>query len=116
MQLGWSLYFEPLAGGALIGASAALFLLFDGRIAGVSGIVGGLLGSRTAMTATNAAFVLGLLLGSWLFRLLTGGFCPGPAIASFGLLRAGSLLFVPAMVIGMALYRVVPSRPHRMPA
>jgi uncharacterized membrane protein YedE/YeeE len=53
MALDWPLYLQSLGGGALIGASAALFLLFDGRIAGISGIVGGLLGSRTAMTATN---------------------------------------------------------------
>jgi len=47
MPLDWPLYLQSLGGGALIGASAALFLLFDGRIAGISQIVGGLLGSRT---------------------------------------------------------------------
>jgi uncharacterized protein len=72
MALDWPLYLQSLAGGALIGVSAALFLLLDGRIAGISGIVGGLLGSRTTMTATNLAFVLGLLLGPSLFRILIG--------------------------------------------
>ena len=92
MPLDWPLYLQSLGGGALIGASAALFLLFDGRIAGISGIVGSLLGSRTAMTATNVAFVLGLLLGPWLFRLLTGHEpivridSPWPLLAAGGLL------------------------------
>lgn len=31
-----------------------------------------------------------------------GGFCPGPALTSLGLREAGTLLFVPAMLIGMA--------------
>lgn len=38
-------FLAPLAGGALIGASAALLLLANGRIAGISGILGGLLDS-----------------------------------------------------------------------
>jgi len=92
MTLDWPLYLQSLGGGALIGASAALFLLFDGRIAGISGIVGGLLGSRTAMTATNVAFVFGLVLAPWLFRLLTGHEpivridSPWPLLAAGGLL------------------------------
>jgi uncharacterized protein len=62
MALDWPIYLQSLGGGALIGASAALFLLLDGRIAGISGTAGGLLGLRTTATATNIAFVLGLLL------------------------------------------------------
>jgi uncharacterized protein len=56
-----------------------------------------------------------LLTGAALFGVGWGlaGFCPGPAIASLGLLRAGSVLFVVAMLIGMALYRVLLSKTHR---
>src|SRR6185436_16057848 len=45
VNIDWA-HFTPwssLAGGALIGVSAALFILFNGRIAGISGILGGLL-------------------------------------------------------------------------
>ena len=35
-----------------------------------------------------------------------GGFCPGPAIASLGLLRPGTLMFLAAMVVGMIIARV----------
>jgi len=57
-------HFTPwtsLAGGALIGAAAAMLVLLNGRIAGVSGIVGGLLAPRAADIAWRVAFVLGLL-------------------------------------------------------
>lgn len=46
-----------------------------------------------------------LLLGAALFGIGwgLGGFCPGPAIANLGALRIESLVFVPAMAIGMVL-------------
>jgi uncharacterized membrane protein YedE/YeeE len=56
-----------LLGGALIGASACLLLLLNGRIAGISGILGGLV-SFAADWRWRLAFVLGLLAGA-------GGYC-----------------------------------------
>ncbi|GAB0117085.1 YeeE/YedE family protein [Acidisoma sp. 7E03] len=66
------LYLQSLCGGLLIGAAAALFLLLAGRIAGISGILGGLLGTPGAETRTNLAFLLGLLLGPVLFLAFAG--------------------------------------------
>tara|TARA_R110002020_G_scaffold69730_9_gene181431 strand:+ start:8526 stop:8936 length:411 start_codon:yes stop_codon:yes gene_type:complete len=54
-------YLPSLAGGMLIGASAVMLLLLNGRIAGISGIVGRL--AQGVGLTTNLAFVLGLLLG-----------------------------------------------------
>jgi uncharacterized membrane protein YedE/YeeE len=55
---------QPLAGGALIGGAAVLLMLGLGRIAGISGIVGGLLPPRPAEDrAWRLAFVAGLLAG-----------------------------------------------------
>lgn len=52
-----------LAGGALIGTSASLMLYFNGKVTGISGIVGGLF-SRTAHQAPwRFLFVLGLVVG-----------------------------------------------------
>ena len=51
-----------LAGGALIGISASVMLLAQGRVAGISGIVGGLLTPKTGDTAWRLAFVAGMLL------------------------------------------------------
>jgi uncharacterized membrane protein YedE/YeeE len=47
----------------MIGLSAALFLLLQGRIAGISGILGGLLPPQAGDIAWRLAFVLGLVLG-----------------------------------------------------
>jgi uncharacterized protein len=53
---------SALIGGALIGISAVAFVLINGRIAGISGIVGGLLRPASGDIAWRLAFVAGLLL------------------------------------------------------
>lgn len=53
-----------LLGGGLIGLAIALMLLLNGRIAGISGIVGGLLTLKLRDAAWRAAFVAGLVLGA----------------------------------------------------
>ena len=72
MTIDWT-HFTPLTalyGGLLIGLSATVLLLFNGRIAGVSGIVGGLLQRHKAGDfAWRVAFVLGLVLAPVLYRL-----------------------------------------------
>lgn len=50
-----------LAGGALIGISAALFILLNGRIAGITGIIGGLFKPTKGDVAWRIAFTLGLV-------------------------------------------------------
>jgi len=82
-----------LLGGALIGLSASLLLLFNGRIAGISGIAGGLLSQRTrAEWAWRATFLLGLVGGGFLLRafwpqLLGAPVAPGAAwVVAAGLL------------------------------
>jgi uncharacterized membrane protein YedE/YeeE len=62
---------SSLLGGALIGLSASLLLLFNGRIAGISGIAGGVLSQRTrAELAWRITFLAGLLGGGLLVRAL----------------------------------------------
>lgn len=53
--------YASLLGGALIGFSASLLLLLNGRVAGISGIVGGLLQRPANDTSWRAAFILGLV-------------------------------------------------------
>jgi uncharacterized membrane protein YedE/YeeE len=62
---------SALAGGAAIGAAAAMLLLLNGRIAGVSGILGGALGAARGDRAWRLAFVAGLLAAPWTFRLFS---------------------------------------------
>ncbi|TMS59167.1 YeeE/YedE family protein [Imbroritus primus] len=71
MTLDW-LNFTPwtaLAGGLLIGLAAALFLLVNGRIAGISGILGGLLRAPAGDRRWRVAFLLGLLAAPFAWRL-----------------------------------------------
>lgn len=71
MNIDWA-HFTPwsaLAGGMLIGLSAAMLLLLNGRIAGISGIVGGLLRPARGDTGWRVAFVLGLLLAPAAYAL-----------------------------------------------
>lgn len=63
MQIDW-IHFTPwrsLAGGLLIGAGIALFALLNGRIAGISGILGGLLRPHSGETGWRVAFLAGLV-------------------------------------------------------
>lgn len=64
MTVDWNAFtpVSALAGGALIGLAAVAFLLLNGRIAGISGIVGGLLRPQTGDVGWRLAFVAGLLL------------------------------------------------------
>ena len=62
MTIDWA-HFTPwssAAGGVMIGLAAAMLILLNGRIAGVSGILGGLLAARRSDIAWRVAFVLGL--------------------------------------------------------
>ncbi|CAN7675418.1 YeeE/YedE family protein [Mesorhizobium sp. LjNodule214] len=82
-------YWASLLGGMLIGLSAGLLLLLNGRVAGISGIVGRLLLARAS---TNAAFVIGLLIGPLLFL---AGFGHWPLVtitASLPMIAAAGLL------------------------
>jgi uncharacterized membrane protein YedE/YeeE len=80
-----------LAGGALIGLAAALFVLANGRIAGVSGVLGGLLSPRRGDTAWRLAFVLGLVGAPLVYAFVTA--LPLPRIdAGTGALVAAGLL------------------------
>ena len=60
---------SSLAGGLLIGISTAMLLLFNGRIAGISGILGGLLRPAAGDAGWRIAFLLGLLAAPLIYGL-----------------------------------------------
>lgn len=72
MTIDWNSFtpWSSLAGGLMIGAATALLLLFNGRIAGISGILGGLLGAARSDVAWRVAFVAGLVASPFLFALV----------------------------------------------
>lgn len=63
MTIDWAAFapWRSLAGGLLIGLGAALFVLFNGRVAGISGILGGLLRPARGDLAWRFAFLAGLV-------------------------------------------------------
>jgi uncharacterized protein len=96
MSIAWSQFtpYASLAGGVLIGLAAALLLLMNGRIAGISGIVGGLLRPVKGDIAWRLAFVFGLAASPAAYAL----FAPMPAAqidaGSGALVLAGLLVGV----------------------
>ena len=87
-------HFTPwssLAGGLVIDAAAAMFILLNGRIAGISGILGGLLRPAGGGVGWRLAFVGGLLFAPAAYALLTE--LPVPTIdAGFPLLGLAGFL------------------------
>ncbi|MET3178577.1 UNVERIFIED_ORG: putative membrane protein YedE/YeeE [Variovorax guangxiensis] len=87
-------HFTPwaaLAGGVLIGIAAAMFVLLNGRIAGISGVLGGLLRPAKGDIAWRAAFVLGLVGAPLVYGLFA--VLPAARIdAGYGTLALAGLL------------------------
>jgi uncharacterized membrane protein YedE/YeeE len=72
-------YWQPLAGGALIGLAAALLLWLNGRLFGVSSLIGGLLAPARGDVAWRALALLGLLIaGAAGVLLMPDQFGPSP--------------------------------------
>ncbi|WP_278420031.1 YeeE/YedE family protein [Stutzerimonas kunmingensis] len=96
MTIDW-INFTPwaaLAGGVLIGAAASLFVLLNGRIAGISGLLASLLETGGEGRSEKLLFLLGILLAPLLWMLF--GTLPAMEFQSgwIGLLVAGLLVGV----------------------
>jgi hypothetical protein len=81
-----------LLGGILIGLSVVLLMLTNGRIAGISGVVGGLLALKVRDAGWRLAFILGLVAGPLLYAAVAGGVPPIDVTPSAGLLVVGGML------------------------
>jgi uncharacterized membrane protein YedE/YeeE len=70
MTIDWANFtpWSSLAGGALIGLAATLFILLNGRIAGISGVIGGLLRPVRGDVFWRVSFVAGLVVAPLLFQ------------------------------------------------
>jgi uncharacterized membrane protein YedE/YeeE len=96
MTIDW-VNFTPwasLAGGLLIGLATAALLLFNGRIAGISGIAGGLLRPVKGDINWRIAFIFGLVLAPPVFSL----FAPLPAIR---IDADSSVLIIAGLLVGL---------------
>lgn len=81
-----------LVGGLLIGLSASAFVLLNGRVTGISGILGGVLSPDQGDIAWRVAFIVGLIVGPLLTGMVTGAMPEIIMQASTPLLIIGGLL------------------------
>ena len=90
--------FTPLTatiGGLLIGLASAALLAMNGRIAGISGIVDGVLLRRSGESAWRHVFILGLLLGA-----AAGLAVVGAETTAFALDRSTAVIVVSGLLVG----------------
>ena len=95
MQIDYA-HFTPLAslaGGALIGLSAGLLILLAGKIAGIAGIVGGLVNGASDRN-WRILFVIGLLASPWAWQL----FAPLPDLT---MVASTPWLIVAGLLVGI---------------
>jgi uncharacterized membrane protein YedE/YeeE len=83
---------SALIGGLLIGASAALFLVLNGRIAGISGILGGLLDPARSEIGWRLGFLAGLFVAPLVYVAFGGALPPVELDASVALLIVAGLI------------------------
>ena len=91
---------SALAGGAVIGVSAVLLMALLGRIAGISGILGGLLQPSVGEAGWRLAFLLGLIVGPPLWGAAGGRVPPVEVAAELPVLILGGLLVGAGTVVG----------------
>ena len=99
MTIDWS-HFTPwasLSGGVLLGLASALFILLNGRILGISGILGGLIPPKRSDALWRLAFLAGIFTSPWVFKALAPS-----SILTAPRVDAGFLLLVIAgLLVGL---------------
>ena len=71
MTIDWANFtpYTALAGGAILGIAVTIFLLWNGRITGISGILGGLLPPKKGDISWRVAFIIGLIISPVIYSL-----------------------------------------------
>lgn len=96
MMIDWT-HFTPLEsaiGGVVIGAAASMLILFCGQVAGISGILGGVLSRANNDKGWRIAFLLGMVLSPVLWRLVA----PLPAVS---ITASWPMLVVAGLLVGV---------------
>lgn len=96
MMIDWSNFtpWTALAGGILLGVASAAFILLNGRVLGISGILGGLLIPKKSDASWRIFFLLGMLMAPLTLKLLAPGLVPVPRIeaGTIAIIAAGLLV------------------------
>lgn len=96
MNIDWTNFtpWTALAGGILLGIASAAFILVNGRVLGISGILGGLLVPKRSDASWRVFFLLGMLLAPATLSLLAPGLISAPRIeaSTVAIVTAGLLV------------------------
>ncbi len=97
MLIDWNNFtpWSALAGGALIGVATALFILLNGRIAGITGIIGGLFTSRIHDAGWRLAFIIGLIAAPAIWQLFN-------QLPTVQIDASNSLLVIAGLIVGIS--------------
>ncbi|HCG5245833.1 TPA: YeeE/YedE family protein [Vibrio parahaemolyticus] len=83
---------ESLFGGILLGISATILLLVNGKIAGISGIMNGIMSPKKGDYSWRLLFAVGMIAGGLISVLMLGVAAPSIANLSLGMVIAAGLL------------------------
>ncbi|HEQ3532115.1 TPA: YeeE/YedE family protein [Vibrio parahaemolyticus] len=83
---------ESLFGGILLGISASILLLVNGKIAGISGIMNGIMSPKKGDYSWRLLFAVGMIAGGLISVLMLGVAVPSTANLSLGMVIAAGLL------------------------
>ncbi|EGQ8953505.1 YeeE/YedE family protein [Vibrio parahaemolyticus] len=83
---------ESLFGGILLGISATILLLVNGKIAGISGIMNGIISPKKGDYSWRLLFAVGMIAGGLISVLMLGVAVPSTANLSLGMVIAAGLL------------------------
>ncbi|TOF12697.1 hypothetical protein CGJ31_07475 [Vibrio parahaemolyticus] len=83
---------ESLFGGILLGISATIVLLVNGKIAGISGIMNGIMSPKKGDYSWRLLFAVGMIAGGLISVLMLGVAAPSTANLSLGMVIAAGLL------------------------
>lgn len=90
--MGFEIPWESLFGGVLLGISATLLLLMNGKIAGISGVLTGLLTPKSKDYSWRLLFFVGMISGGMLGTMWFNAYIPTEFAASTGMVALAGLL------------------------
>jgi uncharacterized membrane protein YedE/YeeE len=99
MNIDWAHFtpFASLAGGVILGVASAIFILVNGRILGISGILGGLLPPKAGDTTWRVAFLLGMLAAPTVFHAVV----PAQYITAPRIDASGWMVIAAGLLVGI---------------
>jgi len=99
MNIDWAHFtpFSSLAGGIILGVASAIFILVNGRILGISGILGGLLPPKAGDTSWRVFFILGMLAAPTVFHAVV----PAQYITAPRIDASGWMVIAAGLLVGI---------------